>query len=318
VSLCEAVRAAGARVAERARFVRVDESGLARWVDANRALVAAPTGADPAHESFPDAETTLAYVVTLDALNFGSGWFPELRKRPGMSGYFTVATCLREQFARAGAWSARELVGIDPDRCAELLEQRGNEAVRELVELFARALCDLGGWLDARHGGSFARAVESARGSADRLAASLAEMPLYRDVARYDGFDVPLYKRAQITAADLASAFGGRGWGAFGDLDRLTIFADNLVPHVLRCEGVLVYDAGLLARIERGELIAAGSAEEVEIRAVALHAVERIAEALRARGAPASAHRLDYLLWHRGQRPEIKAHPRHRTRCPYY
>jgi hypothetical protein len=23
-------------------------------------------------------------------------------------------------------------------------------------------------------------------------------------------------------------------------------------------------------------------------------------------------------LWHRGQRPEIKAHPRHRTRCPYY
>ena len=28
--------------------------------------------------------------------------------------------------------------------------------------------------------------------------------------------------------------------------------------------------------------------------------------------------RLDYLLWHRGQRPEIKAHPRHRTRCSYY
>ena len=186
------------------------------------------------------------------------------------------------------------------------------------MELFARALRDLGGWLEARHGGSFQRAVASADGSADRLAASLCEMPLYRDVARYAGFDVPLYKRAQITAADLAAAFCGSGPGAFRDLSELTIFADNLVPHVLRCEGVLVYDALLLARIERGELLPAGSPEEVEIRAVALHAVELAVRGLRARGVDASAQRLDYLLWHRGQRPEIKAHPRHRTRCPYY
>jgi hypothetical protein len=143
-------------------------------------------------------------------------------------------------------------------------------------------------------------------------------MPLYRDVSRYAGFEVPLYKRAQLLAADLAAAFGGRGPGEFRDLGELTIFADNLVPHVLRCEGVLVYDAGLLERIERGELLPAGSPEEVEIRAVALHAVEQAVRALRRQGVDASAQRLDYLLWHRGQRPEIKAHLRHRTRCPYY
>ena len=90
------------------------------------------------------------------------------------------------------------------------------------------------------------------------------------------------------------------------------------MPHVLRREGVLAYDPGLAARIDRGELLPAGSPEEVEIRAVALHAVELAVRALRARGVDASAQRLDYLLWNRGQRPEIKAHPRHRTRCPYY
>ncbi len=40
-------------------------------------------------------------------------------------------------------------------------------------------------------------------------------------------------------AADLAAAFRGQGPGRFRDLDRLTLFADNLVPHVLRREGVL-------------------------------------------------------------------------------
>jgi putative queuosine salvage protein len=317
VSLFAEVRGACARVAERARLVRIDEPGLARWADANRDPTP-PASDDPAHLRFDDADRTVAFVVTLDALNFGSGWFPELRKRPGCSGYFTVATCLREQFASAGAWSAAELEKIDAEQCAVLFEQRGNDAVHELMELFARALRDLGGWLAARHGGSFVRAVAAADGSAERLASSLAEMPLYRDVARYAGFDVPLYKRAQITASDLAAAFGGCGVGAFRDLADLTIFADNLVPHVLRREGVLAYDAGLAARIERGELIAAGSPEEVEIRAVALHAVERVVAALRARGVAANAQQLDHLLWNRGQRPEIKAHPRHRTRCPYY
>jgi len=316
VSLFSAVRSACARVAERARFVRIEEVGLEHWVDANCELPQLASS-DPAHRHFADAETTLAYVVTLDAINFGSGWFPELHKRPGLSGYFTVASCLREQFERAGPWSAAELVQIDARRCADVFEQRANAAVCDLMELFARALRDLGVWLAGR-GGSFARAVEDAGASAERLAAALAEMPLYRDVARYADFDVPLYKRAQLTSADLAAAFDGRGWGEFRDLGELTIFADNLVPHVLRREGVLAYDADLAARIERGELVPAGSPEEVEIRAVALHAVERAVQALRARGVDASAQRLDYLLWNRGQRPEIKAHPRHRTRCPYY
>ena len=139
-------------------------------------------------------------------------------------------------------------------------------------------------------------------------------MPYFQDVSVYEGLNVPLYKRAQIAASDLALAFDGQGWGAFHDLDKLTIFADNLVPHVLRVDGVLRYEEGLVHRIDAGELIPAGSPEEVEIRAVALHAVERLAERL-----PGVTPRdLDVYLWNRGQGAAYKAAPRHRTRTVFY
>jgi hypothetical protein len=118
----------------------------------------------------------------------------------------------------------------------------------------------------------------------------------------------------------LALAFDGEGLGRFGDLDRLTIFADNLVPHVLRVDGVLRYDPDLAARIDREELIAAGSEEEVELRAAAVHASELIVRALHRTGhAGVTAMNVDYLLWHRGQNPAYKqAKPRHRTRTVFY
>jgi hypothetical protein len=160
--------------------------------------------------------------------------------------------------------------------------------------------------------------IEAAGGSCEALVRELATMPLYRDVERYEELEVPFYKRAQLTAADLASAFGGSGPGRFDDLSELTIFADNLVPHVLRREGVLVYDRALAARIDRGEAIEAGSAEEVELRALAVHAVEGLVAEARRSGSDTSAQQLDYRLWTRGQRPEYKAWPRHRTRSTFY
>jgi hypothetical protein len=204
--------------------------------------------------------------------------------------------------------------------CAAIFGQDlANEAARELMELFARALKDLGRYLLERFGGSFVRLVEAADRSAERLLELLAAMPFFRDIERYDGLEVPFYKRAQLTAADLALAFGGRGLGRFDDLDRLTIFADNLVPHVLRVDGVLRYTEKLARRIDAEELIPAGALEEVEIRACAVHAVELITRELQAAGYDLTAMQLDYLLWNRGQEPAYKqARPRHRTRTVFY
>jgi hypothetical protein len=159
--------------------------------------------------------------------------------------------------------------------------------------------------------------IEEAGGSGAALIASLLAMPLYRDVAVHDGITVPFLKRAQLTVSDLAHALP-ESLGRFRDLHELTIFADNLVPHVLRIDGVLRFTPDLVARIEAGETIAWGSAEEVEIRACAVDAVEQIVLLVRARSAAVHARDLDDWLWRRGGGPAYKARPRHRTRCPYY
>ncbi|MEW6729729.1 MAG: queuosine salvage family protein, partial [Acidobacteriota bacterium] len=145
------------------------------------------------------------------------------------------------------------------------------------------------------------------------------EMPYFNDVENYNGLVVPFYKRAQLTAADLSLAFAGEGIGHFDDLNNITIFADNLVPHVLRVDNVLLYDKSLAARIDAEELISPGSAEEIEIRACAVHAVELLVEALQKTGHKVTAMGLDYLLWNRGQQPYYKkVKPRHRSRTVFY
>jgi hypothetical protein len=87
-------------------------------------------------------------------------------------------------------------------------------------------------------------------------------------------FDDPgFWKRAQIAANDLALA----GVASFADIDRLTVFADNLVPHVLRIDGVLRYDPELAARVDAGCCYTPAARWEREIRACAVHACELLA-----------------------------------------
>ncbi|MCA9879252.1 MAG: hypothetical protein KC442_15785 [Thermomicrobiales bacterium] len=312
------IRVAAAEVARGAQFVRLQEDRLAPYA----ASLLLPGLPEPAYDLVhhfrgADAET-VAFLLTLDSVNFGSGYFPLLHKRPGMSGYFTVASSLKDHWEQHGPLTPTKLRAMTPDACAAIFGQALTEpAIAELMGLFAQALSDLGGWLHP-FGDDPLAPLAAADGSAARLIEMLATMPLFRDVARYRGRDVPLYKRAQLLVADVALAFNRQEPGAFRDLDDLTVFADNLVPHVLRVDGVLAYDPELLARIDRGELIPAGSPEETEIRAVGLHAAERLAAALRASGTPVTARELDYLLWNRGQAPQYKALPRHRTRSVFY
>jgi hypothetical protein len=312
------IRRAAAEVAREARFVRLDESRLPPYAASLLDAGLPPLEYDAAHHARGTPAETVSFWLALDAVNFGSGYFPHLRKRPGMSGYFTVATSFKDRWERAGPLSAAALRALRPDDCAMLFGQVDNPGpAQELMALFARALNDLGEWLRP-YGDDPLAPIAATGGSAARLVTLVGEMPLFRDVAPYRGREVPFYKRAQILVTDLAIAFEEKGPGAFADLDRLTIFADNLVPHVLRVDGLLTYDPDLLARIARGELIPAGSPEEVELRALAIHAVERLVAEVRRLGHPATARELDYLLWNRGSGERYKALPRHRTRTVFY
>jgi hypothetical protein len=298
VPLPDDIRAAAARVAAGARHVRIVEAAIEPYA------AALPTESPPA----PDLEgATLedraAFLLTLNAINFGSGWFPTLRKAPGTSGFRTVEAGLRAH----GPFTADELAGMTPATIADTV---GQDPGHELMGLFAAHLRELGARVRDEHDGSFLALARADDGSAVALAERLGSWPTWRDVSPYDGDEVPFFKRAQIAAADLALA----GIAPADDLAELTIFADNLVPHVLRIDGVLEFDPALTARIDAEALIEHDSPEEVEIRAAALHAVELLVEAHGATTATA----VDYVLWTRGAAPRYKAHPRHRARTTDY
>ena len=294
MSLTDEVRASCKQIAAGAEHVRIDIE----------ALEGVHPGPPPAlHPEFHylegDPTDVADYLLALDAINFGSGWFPTLHKRThegsAVSGYFTVAWGLADHVRSHGAPTAAWLREVSTSEIAHLLEQRSDH---ELMSLYAQALRELGRFLGDRRA---LDVVAAAGGSAERLAQTLA-----RGMAMFD--DRGFYKRAQIVPNDLALA----GVADFDDLDRLTIFADNLVPHVLRCEGVLVYDADLAALIDGGHPLPMGQAER-EIRACALHACELASERT---GIP--PRKLDTWLWTRGQQPQYKARPRHRCRTVFY
>lgn len=319
MGLLDQVRERCADVADRARHVHIDAGRIPAYAASLPLEDVVCPAIDPDTHYLGHGDDTAAFLLTLDAINFGSGYFPRLKKRPGLSGYFTVAASLTDYYRAHGPLSAEQLTRLNAEDCARIFGQDlADASIRELMALFATALGDLGRFLLGRFSGSFRALIEAADGSAERLAELLGSMPYFHDVEPYDGLEVPFFKRAQLSAADLSIAFGGQGLGRFTDLERLTIFADNLVPHVLRVDGVLAYEPELAARIDREELIPAGSPEEVEIRACAVHAVELIGAELRRKGHPITSHQLDYLLWNRGHEPQYKARPRHRTRTVYY
>jgi hypothetical protein len=313
------IRGATAEVTGRAKFVHLVDAQIAPYA-ASLIADGLPTPVyDTVNHARGSVAETVAFLLTLETVNFGSGYFPHLRKRPGMSGYFTVASALKERWEREGPLTGTELRALGTADCVVLFGQEGNgRPAQELMALFAKALNDLGTWLGGRYDDDPLGPIADAEHSAARLVELVSEMPFFRDVSTYRGYEVLLYKRAQLLTADLAIAFDGQGPGSFRDLDRLTIFADNLVPHVLRVDGLLAYDDELLTRIERSELIPAGSPEEIEIRAVAVHAVERIVGELSTSGISVTARELDYLLWNRGQGAAYKALPRHRTHTVFY
>jgi Potential Queuosine, Q, salvage protein family len=304
-------------VARRARSVRIEETAIEAYAAAlpigEPGAAQEPAGAEAAEDPLgalagADREVRAAFAICLNAINFGSGWWPTIRKRPDHSGFFTVAAGLGDRFREDGPWPAEELAGLDAATVAAVL---GQDPEHPLIAQFAAALRDVGGHVLADHGGEFAAVAEAPGGSAPALAGLLGSWDAFADVSTYEGRRVPFFKRAQLAAADLDRA----GVVALRDLDRLTAFADNLVPHVLRLDGVLRLDPELKATIEAGQLLEHGSAPEVELRAGAVQTVELLAAATGGRLSPPE---IDAALWNRGRAPRYKAVPRPRCRNAAY
>lgn len=261
-----------------------------------------------------EEELTLRYLLVLDALNFcfwpDKSWSVLGPNGERFTGYFALAYALRRAAELFPDFFApRSLIGTSEDKLREVLGEI------PLLRWRARATQEVGQTL--LKFGSAKVFFSAARGSCRRLVELLtAHLPSFRDAAVYQGREILFHKRAQLLAADLYGAFSGEGPGKLLDLPWLTAFADYKLPQILRAEGVLVIRPKLAGRIDRRELIQAGSPEEVELRAATVAAVEALASQSEKLGRPLRAFEVDWLLWHLAQAP--LPFPHHRTLTCFY
>lgn len=316
-SLFAKIRQGCAEVAASARRVAIDHAAIDPYAQTLAPHIA-PLAHTAEHHLFGRGDETLAFFVILDTINFGSGYFPHLKK-DGASGYFTVAKRLKRHCEAHGIPTPAALARWTAQDCARVLDQDlANPDARELMRLFAAALNALGTWVIDQHGGDVLGFLRCA-GSAAQAVGALLAMPFFRDVATYRSHEVAFLKRAQILVHDLKIAEPAHPLLAFADFGAMTIFADNIVPFVLRADGVLRYDVALDRRIQEGELIASGSPAEVEMRACAVHAAELVRAAMGRAGRAIMAREIDQALWARGQeiRGQVATRP-HLTRSTFY
>jgi hypothetical protein len=303
-------------VLARADFVWVSEAVAQRWANAqDPALFQAPS--TPPELQFDGDFAACANLCLLrNCLNFcfwsERPWSVEFRGRTWTRTYAMFAAVLRAIEQDRSWLTARRWADADDATVAGLFVGQGE------IPLLAQrraVLNETGRCLDEQFGGQCLRAVEEAGRNARTFAYLLAEcFASFRDVAAYRGREIALLKRAQICATDLHCLWQQHGDPGLVGMDELTVFADYRLPQYLRHVGIIELQPELAARIDRREELAAGTAEEIELRAATIWAGEIIGRGL---GGAVPAWKIDFLLWQCSHDPDVGVE-HHRTRTVFY
>ncbi len=150
---------------------------------------------------------------------------------------------------------------------------------------------DLGAVLAAKYGGRYYNFIRSCspclydhgNGLVERLA---AEFPRYNDVSQYDGHEVKFYKLTQLGFWQIYAGLGPKRGFRLDDPQKMTAFADYIVPVALRLMGMTSYSPRLEQSINTYQMIPRDSREEIEIRAHCLYATALLADEINKRRSP--------------------------------
>ncbi|GAC1393126.1 MAG: hypothetical protein NVS4B11_01510 [Ktedonobacteraceae bacterium] len=274
---------------------------------------------------YDGTERTVNWLLLLDALNF-CFWAEKDRERwrilykgETLNGYWAEAAALTRAIEEGvPLWDADYLSTISEDAVASIFRPSAGSDPMPLLEQRTLNVREVGRVLQEKYQGQFAQAIKQVNNNAVELVLLLARnLSSFNDVVIYRNREIRFFKRAQICVADIYSSFGGKQWGAFSDLDKLTIFADYKLPQILRHYGVLEYHPALAEVVDNQELLEPGSEEEVEIRAGTIWACELLRRAMQRQGHAMNALEIDQKLWALSQNIE-HMRPYHRVRTQYY
>lgn len=321
-SLPEQVRHDAAWVMDRADHIRIDKPRILEYTSGLLEKYPLVTTLDSSHHFLSQAapETTAAYIVALDSVNFGSAYFKVAQAYGVDLEYNRIAGALKNAFMTQRLNMPIKWASATPAECHDVfgIPHGRHEKLDQLMANFAAHLQETGRRMIADHGGRVMNLLAAADNSAEKLVNIIGAWTTFRDVTQYKGQQVAVFKRAQILAADIYLGLQGQPPAAFQDMDKLTIFADNMVPHVLRHDGILQYAPALAEKIDTSVMIESGSPEETEIRMAGIHAVELMKNAAAGQGSRVTSVNLDHILWNRGYEAGIYALPTHRTWSVWY
>lgn len=106
----------------------------------------------------------------------------------------------------------------------------------------------------------------------------VTEFPRFNDVSEFGGHEIKFYKLAQLGVWMLYCTLHKSGKFRVDDIEKMTAFADYIVPVALRLLGITSYSPELERAINGHEVIARDSRREIEIRAHCLYATALLTE----------------------------------------
>jgi hypothetical protein len=170
---------------------------------------------------------------------------------------------------------------------AELADIFSGNIQMPMLDEKLQVLHQVGAVLTEKYGGRFHNFVHSCsprlydrgNGLMDRL---IKEFPRFNDVSQFEGHEIKFYKLAQLGIWMIYSTLNKPGGKAGGfrldDPEKMSAFADYIVPVALRLLGITSYSNELENTINTHQLIARDSRQEVEIRAHCLYATALLTE----------------------------------------
>ncbi|KAI5295746.1 hypothetical protein KEM52_000366 [Ascosphaera acerosa] len=231
----------------------------------------------PLHPKARD-QSTVDFIFTMDLLNF-SFWSdeedPEKQfaieyKGEKWNGYSSLLAALQRALDEDIPITTPSF-WIDEEKCSEeVLRHVFRSATAEQIPLFdERVAClrEAGKILCEKYSGSFTTCIKEAAERAAYLVNLLADdFPCFNDTVQFKGKTRQFLKRAQILVADLWACFNGESYGAFQDIEKITMFAVGGKMSILQQLGCLRYSPPLEYHIRDKKPIEPGSREEIEIR----------------------------------------------------
>jgi len=287
--------------------------------------------------NFKNLSEEINFRCLIDLLNFGSGFRHLLYTHCDKGAYKFICSGVISMYISGGNITAHYMRSISLSDVSELfripliVETRLNDVMsvpkpgplKPLIALLQKALNETGeilytyGYLD------FAALVYDTINVEVPRAVNLVEklvklFPTFNDTAEYKNKTVKIYKKAQLLACDLYRSLKDRDpLFAFVDLEKMTVFSDNVLPAVLRKFKILTLSDPLVKIIDGREILPRGN-EEVELRLCAVHACELIVSHARQEGKNLNSSELDYYLWVKGKDNGLRNLERHYTQDTYF